>query len=75
MLNGIADGAGGMECSFEYLLYGAPLLKSGRLGLGATQDMVMCLKTEMAPWTGRRLGWFALMEHILSCPEPILELE
>jgi hypothetical protein len=64
-----------MECRLEYLLNGVPLLESGGLGLGATQNMVMCLWTEMATKTGRRLGWFALMEHILCWPEPILELE
>jgi hypothetical protein len=64
-----------MECRLEYCLYRAPQLESGGLGLGATQNMVMCLWTEMAPWTGRQLGWFALMEHILCWPEPILELE
>ena len=37
--------------------------------------MVMCLMTEMTPWAGRRLGWFALMEHILCWPEHILKLE
>jgi hypothetical protein len=64
-----------MECRLEYCLYRASLLESGGLGLGATQNMAMCLWTEMAPWTGRQLGWFALMEHILCLPEPILELE
>ena len=64
-----------VKCRFENCCNSAPLLEPGALSLGAAQDMVVCLRTEVTPWTGERLGWILLMENRIRWPETVLELE